>query len=127
MKRVRDQAHLSRRLVAAAVIFGAVGAASITPAGAQVGLPPDQQPSKGSLWDSIFGPLVPLLSGAWWVVLHIVLPIGLIGGVAGMVFAGISGNKPAMARARGVIMSVPMALFAVSVAVLVSNWIISNY
>jgi hypothetical protein len=124
---VRDRAQVARRLAAAAVIVGVVGLASIAPAGAQVGLPSDQQPAKGSLWDSIFGPVLPLLNGAWWIVLHLVLPLGLIGGVVGMVFAGISGNKPAMARARGVIMSVPMALFAVSAAVLVSNWIISNY
>jgi hypothetical protein len=127
MKPVRGQAHVARRLLAAVVTLGVVGWTSIGPAAAQVGLPSDQQPAKGSLWDSIFGPILPLLSGAWWVVLHLVLPIGLIGGVVGMVFAAISGNKPAMARARGVVMSVPMALFAVSAAVLVSNWIISNY
>ena len=127
MKPVRDRAHVTRSLVTVAVTFGTVAWASVAPAWAQVGLPSDQQPAKGSLWDSIFGPLMPLLSGAWWVVLHLILPIGLIGGVVGMVFAGISGSRPAMARARGVIMSVPMALFAVSAAVLVSNWIISNY
>ena len=94
---------------------------------AQVGLPTDEQPAQGSLWDSIFGPVMPLLSGAWWIVLHLLLPLGLIGGVIGMVFAAISGNKAAMGRARGVVLSVPLALFLVSAAVLVSNWIISNY
>jgi hypothetical protein len=127
MKPVRVRAHVARRLAAGAVTLATVAWASVAPAGAQVGLPSDQQPAKGSLWDSIFGPVLPLLSGAWWVVLHLILPLGLIGGVVGMVFAGLSGSKPAMARARGVLMSVPMALFAVSAAVLVSNWIISNY
>jgi hypothetical protein len=127
MKQVREGAHVTRRLLVAIVAVGAVAWATIAPAAAQVGLPSDQQPAKGSLWDSIFGPILPLLSGAWWVVLHLLLPIALIGGVVGMVFAGLSGNKPAMARARGVVMSVPMALFAVSAAVLISNWIISNY
>ena len=121
------RAHRARRLTVAVFTAAVVIGASASQAGAQVGLPSDQQPASGSLWDSIFGPVMPLLSGAWWIVLHLVLPIGLIGGVVGMVVAGITGNKQAMGRARGVIVSVPMALFFVSGAVLVSNWIISNY
>ena len=95
----------------------------------QVGLPPNggTPPEQGGLWDSIFGPLLPLFSTAWWLVLHVMLPLGLIGGLVGMIFAGITGSKQGMARSRGMIMTVPLALFLVSAAVLVSNWIIKNY
>jgi hypothetical protein len=127
MKSILSRARHIRRLVVVVLTVGVVGWASAQSAVAQVGLPTDQQPAQGSLWDSIFGPVMPLLSGAWWIVLHLLLPLGLIGGVIGMVVASISGNRDGVARARGVIMAVPMALFFVSAAVLVSNWIISNY
>jgi hypothetical protein len=89
-------------------------------------MPSASNPS-GSLFDSIFGPLLPLLGSAWWVVLHLLLPAALIFGVIGMVFAGFTGDRAGMARARGAVLGVPMALFFASAAVLAGNWIIGHY
>lgn len=93
----------------------------------QVALPTAQQPAGGSLWDRIFGPIMPLLAGIWWIVLHLVVPFGLIVSLVWMIFAGFSGNRAGMARARSAMFAIPLGLFALFAAVAVSNWVIGNY
>ncbi len=90
-------------------------------------MPPATAPEDGGLWDSIFGPILPLLSNAWWIVIHFVLPLGLLVGALGYVAASMFGDRRMASRFRGVIFSVPIALFLVSAAVLVSNWVIGHY
>jgi hypothetical protein len=93
----------------------------------QVSLPDATEPAGGSLWSQIMGPILPLLSDAWWVVLHVVMPLCLIGGVVIYILAAISGNKGTAARAKSAIWAVPTALFLMAAALLVSRWVISSY
>lgn len=84
-------------------------------------------PAADSLWSKIVGPLEGPLGGAFWFLLHVVVPGAIIVGIAGMVFAGVTGNKSGMTRARGAIVAIPLALVLAGVAVIVANWAVSSY
>ncbi len=84
-------------------------------------------PAADSLWQSIIGPLEGPLAGAWWAVLHLVVPGVIIVAVAIGAWAAITGNKNHMGRARGALIGIPVMLILAGVAILVANWAVSSY
>lgn len=92
-----------------------------------MGLPPPTKPSPGSLWSDIMGPILPLLSDAWYIVLHFVMPLCMVVGGLVYVVMSIMGSKQGTAKARGVILAVPAALFYIGLATLIANWVIGHW
>lgn len=68
-----------------------------------------------------------ILSGAWWITLHFLLPLGFVGFVASVVFAAFSKDSRRLARARLGVFVFPLALFLIVTAQLVANWFIAKY
>lgn len=93
----------------------------------QVGMPSPTKPAPGGLWDSIMGPLLPLLSDAWYIILHFVMPLCMVVGGILYVWMAIRGNKAGVAQARGVILAVPAALFFIGAATIAANFVISHW
>jgi hypothetical protein len=73
------------------------------------------------------GPAKPYLDGAWWAILHIIVPLGLVAAVVVVVAAGFSRTARVAMAARRAFVVWPLFFGLISAAVLVCNFAIRNY
>ncbi len=90
-------------------------------------LPSGSAPSKGSFWDKLMAPFLPILDGLMWALTTFVLPAVLIAAAVMMGVAYFRGDKTMSQRARSAFVGVPAIIVYIAGALLFANMLKDAY